>query len=101
MTGGLPTAHSALREGRTVEVHCYYCRRHRPIDLAALVAAGRGDVPLAHLRFRRGNYDGTRTGLIANTLAWQARDTIADLPMLVAAEILINVNSLVTAPCSA
>ena len=49
----LPTPRTTL-QARYVRlfVWCKACRHRRDVDLQALVDAGRGDVPLIHLRFR-------------------------------------------------
>ena len=44
-----------------VLVWCKPCRHRRDADLQALVDAGRGDVPLIHLRFRCSNCSGSLT----------------------------------------
>jgi hypothetical protein len=49
----LPTARSTLAARYVrVLVWCKACRHRRDADLEALIAAGRGDVPLRSLRFR-------------------------------------------------
>jgi hypothetical protein len=50
---GLPTPRSTLAS-RYVRVllTCWHCRHQADADLPALVAAGRGDVPLVRLRWR-------------------------------------------------
>jgi hypothetical protein len=48
----LPTACTTLRTGYVrVLVFCKSCRHQADADLAAIVDAGRGDVPLTELRF--------------------------------------------------
>ena len=52
----LPTPRTTLRSRYVrVLVWCKSCRHRRDADLQALVDAGRGDVPLIHLRFRCSN----------------------------------------------
>ena len=52
----LPTPRTTLRSGYVrVLVWCMACRHRRNADLQGLVDAGRGDVPLVHLRFRCAN----------------------------------------------
>ena len=52
----LPTPRTTLRARYVrVLVWCKSCRHRRDADLQALVDAGRGDVPLIHLRFRCSN----------------------------------------------
>ena len=50
---GAPDAedHAAAHYVR-VRLTCWSCKRQRDADLAALVATGRGDVPLVQLRWR-------------------------------------------------
>ena len=53
---GLPTPRTTLRARYVrVLVWCKSWRPRRDADLQALVDAGRGDVPLARLRFRCSN----------------------------------------------
>lgn len=63
----MPTARTALARGEKIEVWCNYCQRHRPLDLQALIDAGRGDEPLALLPFRCGGCGSRRTGLVVLT----------------------------------
>ena len=51
----LPTPRSISCTGYRVHVWCKSCRHAKDADLAALVAAGKGDVPLIQLRWRCGN----------------------------------------------
>ncbi len=52
----LPTPRTTLRARYVrVLVWCKACRHRRDADLQGLVDAGRGDVPLVHLRFRCSN----------------------------------------------
>jgi hypothetical protein len=52
----LPTPRTTLRARYVrVLVWCKACRHRRDADLQGLVDAGRGDVPLVHLRFRCAN----------------------------------------------
>jgi hypothetical protein len=52
----LPTPRSTLQARYVaVLVFCRSCFRSQHADLEALVAGGRGDVPLIHLRFRCAN----------------------------------------------
>ena len=56
MDSDLPTARSIMRSGFKVHVWCSKsCHRSKDADLAALVAGGRGDVPLVKMRWRCGN----------------------------------------------
>ena len=57
MDSGLPTPHTTLRAGYVeVLVWCKGgCHHQAPADLQALVDAGRGDLPLIHLKFRCSN----------------------------------------------
>jgi hypothetical protein len=55
MDDDLPTPRSISRTGYRVHVWCKACRHAKDADLVALVDAGRGDVPLIHLRFRCSN----------------------------------------------
>ena len=50
MPDGLPTPRTTQR-AQYVRV-CRTCLRQRDVDLAALIAGGRGDVPLTRLRWR-------------------------------------------------
>lgn len=51
---GEPTTPQSLLDARRLRlmVQCEACHHQQDADLKALVAAGRGDVPLAKLRFR-------------------------------------------------
>lgn len=52
----LPAPRTTLRTGYVrVRVWCKSCRRQRDADLQSLVDAGKGDIPLIHLRFRCSN----------------------------------------------
>jgi hypothetical protein len=52
----LPTPRSTLRDSSAcVLVWCKACRHQADADLEKLVADGRGDVPLIHLRYRCSN----------------------------------------------
>jgi hypothetical protein len=52
MTDQIPTARSTLQaEYVCVLVWCRSCHHQAPADPQAIVAAGRGDVPLRDLRF--------------------------------------------------
>jgi hypothetical protein len=52
----LPTPRTTLQSRYVrVLVWCKSCRHQRDADLQALINAGRGDVPLIHLRFRCSN----------------------------------------------
>ena len=55
MADDLPTPRSISRTGYRVHVWCKACRRAKDADLAALIDAGQGDVPLVRLRWRCGN----------------------------------------------
>jgi hypothetical protein len=66
----LPTARTMLPQAAwlCLLVWCQACRRQSPADLQALVAAGRGDVPVIRLRFRCTRC-GSRLRLKASTIA--------------------------------
>jgi hypothetical protein len=51
----LPTPRSMARTGFRVHVWCKSCRHAKDADLPALIADGRGDVPLVQMRWRYGN----------------------------------------------
>jgi hypothetical protein len=59
----LPTPRSTLAARYVdLQVKCRSCPRMRNMELQALIDAGKGDVPLVHLRFRcsycgHGGYD--------------------------------------------
>jgi hypothetical protein len=56
VTDRLPTARSTEGAGYVcVLVWCKACRHQAPADLPAIIAAGKGDVPLIQLRFRCAN----------------------------------------------
>jgi hypothetical protein len=55
MDGDLPTARSISRAGFRVHVWCKSCHHAKDADLAALISAGRGDVPLVKMRWRCAN----------------------------------------------
>ena len=53
MTDALPTSRIMLRADYVrMALSCRSCLRQQDADLQALVDAGRGDVPLVHLRWR-------------------------------------------------
>lgn len=57
-----PTARDMLKYGcYGVRITCAACDHTAFADLPALVAAGRGDVPLIHLRFRCATCGSTKT----------------------------------------
>jgi hypothetical protein len=58
--------HAAARYVRVL-VWCRSCRRRRDADLQALVNAGRGDVPLIHLRFRCSNCGSQLTDFVVTS----------------------------------
>jgi hypothetical protein len=61
----LPTPRTALAGSYVrVLVFCRSCRHQRDADRAALVDAGRGDVPLIHLRFRCSQCGTGNTGFV-------------------------------------
>ena len=65
---GLPTPRSALRTSYVrVLVFCNSCRHQADADLQAIVDAGRGDVPLVQLRFRRSQCGADRTDFVATS----------------------------------
>jgi hypothetical protein len=51
----LPTPRSISRTAYRVRVWCKSCRHAKDADLAALIATGRGDVPLVQMKWRCGN----------------------------------------------
>ena len=63
---GLPTPRTTLRAGYVeVLVWCKGgCGHQAPVDLPALIEAGKGDVPLIHLRFRCSNCGSRRTDAV-------------------------------------
>ncbi len=71
----LPTPRTTLQSRYVrVLVWCKSCRHQRRADLQALVNAGRGDVPLIHLRFRCSNCGSRLTDFVctsANAIAVQ------------------------------
>jgi len=77
MPDALPTPRTTLA-ARYVRVvlTCCSCRHQRDADLQALVDAGRGDVPLIHLRWRCSRCRSARIDMIctshARVLPWQA-----------------------------
>ena len=77
----LPTPRSTLRTGYVrVLLTCWSCRHQCDADLAALIDAGRGDVPLIQLRWRCSQCRSARIDMIctshARVLLWRpaARD---------------------------
>ena len=66
----LPTPRTTLA-ARYVRVvlTCWSCRHQRDADLQALVAAGRGDVPLIHLRWRCSRCRSARIDMICTSHA--------------------------------
>jgi hypothetical protein len=55
MSDDLPTPRSISQAGFRVHVWCKSCRHAKDADLAALISAGRGDVPLVQARWRCGH----------------------------------------------
>ena len=64
MTDDLPTPRSTLHAGFRVHVWCKSCHHAKDADLAALVAGGRGDVPLIRTKWRCGNCGSRLTDFI-------------------------------------
>jgi hypothetical protein len=66
----LPTPRTTLA-ARYVRVvlTCWSCRHQRDADLQALVDAGRGDVPLIHLRWRCSQCGSARIDMICTSHA--------------------------------
>ena len=60
----LPTPRSIAAAGFRVHVWCKSCRHAKDADLTALIAAGKGDVPLVRLRWRCGNCGSRLTDFI-------------------------------------
>jgi hypothetical protein len=61
----LPTPRAALRTRYVrVLVFCNSCRHQADADLGAIVAAGRGDMPLTELRFRCSQCGTDRTDFV-------------------------------------
>ena len=54
-------------EGERCRTPCKSCRHRRDADLQALVDAGRGDVPLARLRFRCSNCSSQLTDFVVTS----------------------------------
>jgi hypothetical protein len=53
MSDTLPTPRTTLRcHYVRVLLTCWSCKHQRDADLPGLIAAGRGDTPLVHLRWR-------------------------------------------------
>jgi hypothetical protein len=58
----LPTPRTTLRAGFTIRVWCKAgCVRRVDVDPQAIIDAGRGDVPLIHLRYRCSKCGSRRT----------------------------------------
>jgi hypothetical protein len=64
MDGDLPTARSIFRAGYRVHVWCKSCRHSKYADLDALIAAGKGDVPLIRTKGGVGELFGSQAALI-------------------------------------
>ena len=82
MSDDLPTPRSTLR-ARYVSVHvwCKACRHSADADLDALVASGRGDVPLVRLRYRCSNCHGDMTDFVvmskdSSVVPWVKRTAV-------------------------
>jgi transposase-like protein len=74
----LPTPRTALRTRYVrVLVFCNSCRHQADADLGAIVAAGRGDMPLSELRFRCSQCGTDRTDFVVtsrdNPRPWWSR----------------------------
>ena len=68
MTDALPTARTTLAARYVrVPVFCNSCRHQADADLQAIVDAGRGDVPLTELRFRRSRCGTDRTDFVVTS----------------------------------
>jgi hypothetical protein len=73
---GLPTVVTTQATGYVVVlVWCKSCHHQGPADLAALIAAGKGDVPLISLRWRCGRCGSRLTDWVCTS-----RDAIAARP---------------------
>jgi hypothetical protein len=55
VTDDLPTPRSMAQTGFRLHVWCKSCHHAKDADLAALIEAGKGDVPLVRMRWRCGN----------------------------------------------
>jgi len=82
MSDDLPTPRTTLR-ARYVCVHvwCKACRHAADADLEALVASGRGDVPLVRLRYRCSNCHGDMTDFVvmskdSSVVRWLKRTAV-------------------------
>jgi hypothetical protein len=51
-TDGLPTGHDFARTDFRLVVFCKACRTERELSGADIVATGKGDVPLIHLKWK-------------------------------------------------
>lgn len=68
MSGDLPTPRSTKRAGFEVLVWCKAgCGHQAFADLQQIIDAGRGDVPLIHLRYRCTNCGSARTDWVVHT----------------------------------
>jgi hypothetical protein len=74
MSDTLPTPRTTLH-CRYVRVllTCWSCKHQRDADLADLIAAGLGDTPLVHLRWRCAKCGGRRIDMVCTSHARVAR----------------------------
>jgi Zn finger protein HypA/HybF involved in hydrogenase expression len=86
MPDGLPTPRTTLRAAYVrVLLTCWSCKRQHDADLDALVAAGRGDVPLVQLRRRCSWCHSTRIEVVmakdSTVVPWrEARRRVGQAP---------------------
>jgi ribosomal protein S27E len=57
----LPTPRDMVKTGFRLNVWCMSCRHSQDTDFSALIAAGKGDQPIAKMRFRCTNCRSLRT----------------------------------------
>jgi hypothetical protein len=82
----LPTPRTTLR-ARYAELLVWCqggCRHQAPVNLQALIEAGKGDVPLIHLRFRCSGCGSSRTDSVitsktaSNVQPWRSSGTLQE-----------------------
>jgi hypothetical protein len=71
----LPTPRSISRTGYRVHVWCKSCRHAKDADLAALIDAGRGDMPSGQMKWRCSNCGSRLTEFIVGGSHMRPRGT--------------------------
>jgi Zn finger protein HypA/HybF involved in hydrogenase expression len=65
-TDDLPTPRTRARTSFKLHVWCKSCRHSRDADLGALIAAGKGDQPIARMKFKCTNCESRPTDSVVS-----------------------------------